>query len=247
MYFHYYYYYYYYYYCFVSSTILNFQFGVTYLKTTAWCINIDLIIQIKSLKQWSCCIPSSKNVEERHTDCKEYLVIWHFNCEKILQFPTVLFFDVRPAESDVFLHLRGLHERGIARYMHLCKTEVNRVPNLCRNLLATCFGAYSVNSSVSQTFFLEEALKYFFLSRGTPTYENIYKPEHREAIGISRCYSQLADQDFRLIWVLHDFWRNPLDFLPLTLIGNHWSVRSAWITANSTLALLSQFTSLWYM
>ena len=69
--------------------------------------------------------PTCKNVEERHTPCKGYLVVWHFNCEKILQFPTVLLFDVRPAESDVFLYLRWLHERGIARYTRVCKTEIN--------------------------------------------------------------------------------------------------------------------------
>jgi hypothetical protein len=71
-----------------------------------------------------------------------------------------------------------------------------------------------IYNSVSQTCSMEEPLTYISISRGTPTYENVYRPQKID-IGESKSITaRLLSRKFYVkmlyfLYIFHDFSRNP--------------------------------------
>jgi hypothetical protein len=69
---------------------------------------------------------------------------------------------------------------------------------------------------VSQPFSIEEPLRYIFISRGTPTYENVYRPQKVDSREHKSITARLLSGKYYVkicyifyIYIFHDFSRNP--------------------------------------
>jgi hypothetical protein len=61
---------------------------------------------------------------------------------------------------------------------------------------------------------MEEPLKYIFISRGTPTYENVYRPQKVDGGARKSITARLLSGKFYvkicyILYIFHDFSRNP--------------------------------------
>jgi hypothetical protein len=87
-------------------------------------------------------------------------------------------------------------------------------------------------TSVSQTFSMDELLRYIFISRGTPTYKNVYRPQKADSGERKSITARLLSGKFYVkicyIFIYIDyvprFLEEPLTMFCGTLVGKHWRI-----------------------